>query len=102
MAAAQILKLTHSVEDTVKVVDNKITGYGNTIKGVNDKMRDMDDKMGIVLNGMPDVLVTQDPTLIQTLVRRERCESCSSGHELSVIKFSLWTLASLTYSQGTN
>ena len=95
MAAAQILRVTHSVENRVMVVDDKVTAVGN-------KMKDMDDKMGIVLNGMPDVLVTQDPTLIQTLVRREGCESSSSRHELSVIKFSLWTLASLTYSQGTN
>jgi hypothetical protein len=46
MAAAQILRLTHSVEDKVKVVDNKITGVGNTMKVV-------DDKMDILLIGTP-------------------------------------------------
>ncbi|KAI9439440.1 ankyrin repeat-containing domain protein [Lactarius psammicola] len=43
MAAAQILRLTHSVDDRVKVVDDKVTGVGT-------KMKDMDDKMDTVLN----------------------------------------------------
>ncbi|KAI9451144.1 hypothetical protein BJY52DRAFT_129302 [Lactarius psammicola] len=43
MAAAQILRLTHSVEDKVKVVDEKVTG-------VRNQMKDMDNKMDIVLN----------------------------------------------------
>jgi hypothetical protein len=55
MAAAQILRLTHSVEDKVKVVDDKVTGVGN-------KMKDVDDKMDIVLNGTPDALATQPPS----------------------------------------
>ena len=57
MAAAQILRLTHSVEDKVKVVDNKVTGVGNTMKV-------MDDKMDILLTGTPDSLATQCPILI--------------------------------------
>ena len=70
MAAAQILKLSHSVEDKVKVVDGKVSG-------VKNKMEDVDDKMDIVLNGGPDVLATQSPILIaQTLARRKGCESC--------------------------
>ena len=44
MAAAQILRLTH-------VVDNKVTG-------VENKMRDVGDKMDIILNGMSDALAT--------------------------------------------
>ncbi|KAH8986708.1 hypothetical protein EDB92DRAFT_1230885 [Lactarius akahatsu] len=43
MAAAQILRLTHSVDDRVKVVDDKVTG-------VHYKLKDVDDKMDIVLN----------------------------------------------------
>ncbi|KAH9060125.1 hypothetical protein EDB87DRAFT_631475 [Lactarius vividus] len=43
MAAAQILKFTHNVDDKVKVVDDKVTGVGN-------QMRDVGDKMDIVLN----------------------------------------------------
>ncbi|KAI9442915.1 ankyrin repeat-containing domain protein [Lactarius indigo] len=42
MAAAQILRLTHSVDDRVKAVNDKVTG-------VKCKLKDMDDKMDIVL-----------------------------------------------------
>jgi len=41
MAAAQILSLTHTV-------DNKVTGVGN-------KLKDVDDKMDVVVKGMPRV-----------------------------------------------
>ena len=41
MAAAQILSLTHTV-------DNKVTGVGN-------KLEDVDDKMDVVVKGMPRV-----------------------------------------------
>ena len=39
MAAAQILKLTHTV-------DKKVTGVGN-------KLEDVDDKLDVVVKGMP-------------------------------------------------
>ncbi|KAH9055239.1 hypothetical protein EDB87DRAFT_1341305 [Lactarius vividus] len=47
MAAAQILRMTHSVDDRVKIVDDKVTG-------VQYKLKDVDDKMDIVLNGTSD------------------------------------------------
>ncbi|KAH9175531.1 hypothetical protein EDB89DRAFT_2066444 [Lactarius sanguifluus] len=50
MASAQILRLTHSVNDKVNVMDEKVTVMGS--------------KMDIVLNGTM-LLVTQDPMLIQ-------------------------------------
>ncbi|KAH8986717.1 hypothetical protein EDB92DRAFT_1818199 [Lactarius akahatsu] len=51
MAAAQILRLTHSIDDKVKVVDDNVTGVGNQMKNMDDNMKDMDNKMDIVLNG---------------------------------------------------
>ncbi len=57
MAAAQILRLTHSVEDKINAVDDKVTG-------VRNKMKDVDDKMDVVLNGTPDSMATQNPILI--------------------------------------
>ena len=53
LASAQILRLTHSVEDKVKVVDGKVTG-------VSDKLKDVDDKMDIVLNGTPGRFAPQN------------------------------------------
>jgi hypothetical protein len=41
MAAAQILNLTHTI-------DNKVTGVGHMVK-------DVDDKMDVVIKGMPRV-----------------------------------------------
>jgi hypothetical protein len=43
MAAAQILSLTHTI-------DNKVTGVGN-------KLRDVDDKIDVVIEGMPPVFI---------------------------------------------
>ena len=58
MAAAQILKLTHGVDNKVKVVDDsdKVTGISNNVK-------DVDDKINIVLNGTLNTFATQNPTL---------------------------------------
>ena len=44
MAAAQILSLTHAV-------DNKVTGVGN-------KLKEVDDKMDVVMKGTPDLSLT--------------------------------------------
>ena len=44
MAAAQILKLTHTV-------DKKVTGVGN-------KLKEVDDKMDVVIKGTPVLLAT--------------------------------------------
>ncbi|KAH9073548.1 hypothetical protein EDB83DRAFT_2260331 [Lactarius deliciosus] len=50
MAAAQILRLTHSVNDKVTVVDDKVTVVGNQMKNVDNKMNDVGSKMDIVLS----------------------------------------------------
>jgi len=58
MVAAQILKLTHSVDD-------KVTGVEYTIK-------DVDGKMDAVLSGTPSGLALQGPVLImRTSARRK-------------------------------
>ena len=54
LASAQILRLAHSIEDKVKVVDGKVTGVSN-------KLKDVDDKIDIVLNGTPGRFATQNP-----------------------------------------
>ena len=48
MAAAQILNLTHTV-------DNKVTGVGN-------KLKDVDDKMDVVMKGKPCMLASHSPS----------------------------------------
>ena len=44
MAAAQILSLTHTV-------DNKVTDVGNKVTGVGNKLHDVDEKMDTVVRG---------------------------------------------------
>jgi hypothetical protein len=56
MAAAQILKLTH-------VVDNKVTGVGN-------KLKEMEDKIDVVIKGAPDMLAIYRPILIARMLAR--------------------------------
>ena len=48
MAAAQILSLTHTV-------DNKVTDVGNKVTGVGRKLHDVDEKMDIVVKGVSRV-----------------------------------------------
>jgi hypothetical protein len=69
MAAAQILNLTHRV-------DNKVTDVGI-------KLKDVDDKMGVVVQGMPRVEHSFNihPILpAPILARWKGCESGSSAN----------------------
>ena len=60
MAAAQILILTHTVDNKVTDVGNKVTDVGNNVTdignnvtGVGNKLNDVDDKVDVVVKGMP-------------------------------------------------
>ena len=55
MAAAQILNLTHTI-------DNKVTYVGN-------KLRDVDDKMDVVIKGMPHMFFIHHILIPRTLDR---------------------------------
>ena len=48
MALAEVLKITHSVRDEVKVVDGKV-------ERVEDKVEDIGDKVQVVIDGAPNV-----------------------------------------------
>ena len=60
MAAAQVLKATHTVDDTGRVrgvaeiafrVDNRVAGVGDQVQGVGDQVRGVDDKVTVVIDG---------------------------------------------------
>ena len=53
MAAAQILILTHTVDNKVTDVGNNVTDIGNNVTGVGNKLNDVDDKVDVVVKGMP-------------------------------------------------
>jgi archaellum component FlaC len=48
MATAQLLKLTHGVDDKVTGIDDKVEGVGAKVKNVGDKVKGVDNKLNIV------------------------------------------------------
>ena len=60
MAAAQVLKATHTVDDTGRVrgvvdvvlsVDNRVAGVGDQVQGVGDQVQGVDAKVTAVMDG---------------------------------------------------
>ena len=67
MAAAQILNLTHTI-------DNKVTCVGN-------KLRDVDDKMDVVIKGMPHAFFIHRILITHTL---DRWKGCKCGYPANI------------------
>jgi hypothetical protein len=60
MAAAQVLKATHTVDDTGRVrgvadvvlsVDNRVAGVGDQVQDVGDQVQGVDAKVTTVMDG---------------------------------------------------
>ena len=51
MATAQLLTLTHGVDDKVKGVDGKVTRIDNEVKGMGGKVDDIGDTVRVVHEG---------------------------------------------------
>jgi hypothetical protein len=96
MATAQILKLTH-------VVDNKVTG-------VRNKLKEMEDKIDVVIKGVPDLLAIYRPILIAHMLARWKGHKCGypanvkqrCQHEMFVTINIATTPVFLTRLQGTD
>jgi hypothetical protein len=63
MAAAQILKVTYTVDervkgvvDTVVAIDNRVTGVNDRVASVNDRMVTVDDRVKVVDNNLNKVV----------------------------------------------
>jgi hypothetical protein len=63
MATAQALKATHTVDDRVRVVQNKVTG-------VDDYVKAIDDKVALVIDGTQLSLISQQQNIVNSDVRR--------------------------------
>ena len=48
MAAVEVLKITHSLEDNVKNMADKVQGVDGTIQGVDDRVKGVDDRVKVV------------------------------------------------------
>jgi hypothetical protein len=60
MAAAQVLKATHTVDDTGRVrgvadialsVDNRVAGVSEQVQGIGDQVQGVDDKVSAAMDG---------------------------------------------------
>ena len=45
MATAQLLKITHGVNDKVTRIDDRLKGVDDKVEGVDDKVKDVDAKL---------------------------------------------------------
>ena len=64
MATAQLLTLTHGVDDKatkindeIKGIDDKVTRIDGEVKGVGGKVTDIDDKVKVVHEGTQNVML---------------------------------------------
>jgi archaellum component FlaC len=62
MAAAQLLKVTNTIDnrveaiaDNVLVVDNRVAGIDNSVAGVDERVAGVDDRVACVDNRVKDV-----------------------------------------------
>ncbi len=76
MALAEVLRITHSVHDEVKVVDGKVADVG-------DKVQSVDQRVQIVMDGaraLPSQ--SQIPSNLYTS-RRQAGKSSSEGNQIN-------------------
>ena len=51
MATAQLLKITHGIDDKVTRIDDGVQVVDDKVKGVDDKLNDVSDTVKLVLGG---------------------------------------------------
>jgi hypothetical protein len=51
MATAQVLKVTHSVEEEVRGIAHKVVGVDDRVANVNDRVTGVDNKVTVVIEG---------------------------------------------------
>ena len=51
MSAAQLLKVTNTIDNRVAGVDDRVAGVDNRVAGVGDRVKDVDDKLVAFIDG---------------------------------------------------
>jgi hypothetical protein len=51
MATAQVLKVTHSVDERVRGVADRVVDVDDRVAGVDERMRTVQDNVAVVING---------------------------------------------------
>jgi hypothetical protein len=81
MATAQVLKATHTVDDRVRVVENKVLDkmagvddrvahVDERVAGVDDSVKAIDDKVAVVIDGAQLPLIRQQQNIFNSVVPR--------------------------------
>jgi uncharacterized membrane protein YgcG len=79
MAAVQVLKATHTVDDAGRVrgvsdivlsVDRRVACVGDQVQGVSDQLKCMDDKVAVVRDGAQYTLNQSSENCLTTNVHR--------------------------------
>jgi hypothetical protein len=82
MAHAEVLRITHSIRNEVKIVDGKVEGVGNKVEEVGDKVGDkvqcVDDKVQVVIDGSRRLSSPLNHSNVYTF-RRQASESRGKG-----------------------
>ena len=83
MASAQVLKVTHLVEDGVKTIGREIKGVDDKVKGVDVKVKGVDDKVILVDNKVNVVIEGTLGTLANLLTNAilNPCTSRGQGNK---------------------
>ncbi|KAF8262499.1 hypothetical protein EI94DRAFT_1808676 [Lactarius quietus] len=76
MATAQVLKVTHHVEDGVKTVTKGVRQVDDKIKGIGDKVKDVDNKVNLAIEGFTPKELTQpiSSVIIQDILALREAE----------------------------
>ena len=51
MATAQVLKVTHSVDERVRGVADRVVDVDDRVAGVDERVRTVQDNIAVVING---------------------------------------------------
>jgi hypothetical protein len=89
MATAQVLMVTHTVDDRVRVVGNKVLDVDNTVAGVDERVagvdnyvKAIDDKVAVVIDGAQSSLISQQENIFNSDVprgKRDKGSHTTSG-----------------------
>jgi hypothetical protein len=80
MAHAEVLRITHSIRDEVKIVDGKVEEVGDKVGDVSDKVHCVDDKVQVVIDSTRGLYRSlKSPSNIYSF-RRKTSKSSGEGH----------------------
>jgi hypothetical protein len=88
MAHAEVLRITHSIRNEVKIVDGKVERVEDKVEEVGDKVGDkvqcVDDKVQVVIDGARGLFSPLNPTLTSMLSDGEQARVAAKEARLII------------------